>query len=248
MMTCPRKYVRAGRKWLEYFESIDCHKWIIALEHGRGGLEHWQIRFKARGLDSKEARKAFFDMWKVRVPEAHIEFTENWCDYERKEGCFVCSDDSRDVLGIRFGIPSKGQRELVWMARNQSDRQIDVWYDRTGNHGKSWLSIHLYEKGQALLVPRYCATAREISNFICSAYKGEGMVIIDIPRAGTIKRDLYEALEEIKDGVVSDPRYSGRTRNIRGVKVIVFTNKKLDEKQLSYDRWRLHGMTGVSYP
>lgn len=248
MMTCPRKYIKAGRKWLEYFEATDCHKWIIALEHGKGGLEHWQIRFKARGIDSKESKKAFFDWWKMRVPEVHIEFSENWCDYERKEGNFVCSDDNWSVLRIRFGQPSRGQRELLYIAESQTDRQVDVWYDPKGNHGKSWLSIHLFERGQGLLVPRYCASAREISNFICSTYRGQRYIIIDIPRAGKIKPELYEVMEEIKDGIVSDPRYVGRTRNVRGAKLLVFTNQKLDEKMLSRDRWRLHGMTGVSYP
>lgn len=68
------------------------------------------------------------------------------------------------------------------------------------------------------------------------------MVIVDIPRASKIRPELYEALEEIKDGLVSDPRYAGKTRNIRGAKLVVFTNTALDEKRLSKDRWRLHGV------
>lgn len=247
MMTCPRKYVRAGRKWLEYFESNDIHKWIIALEHGKNGLEHWQIRFKVRGCETKQGKQQFIEQWKFQCGQVHIEFSDQWCDYERKEGTFVCSDDTRSILGIRFGIPSKGQRELIWRTKNQNDREIDVYYDPMGCHGKTWTSLYLYERGRGLLVPRYCTTPREISNFICSAYRGQEYIIIDIPRAQKIKAELYETLEEIKDGIVYDPRYSGRTRNIRGSKILVFTNQKLDEKKLSYDRWRLHGMKGVSY-
>lgn len=250
MATVPYKYCKRGRTWLEYFEQQDCHKWIIALEHGKGGLKHWQLRFKVRGCDTKQGKDAYFKAWKFQFPTAHIEFTENWCDYERKEGNFVCSDDTRDILSIRYGQLRRVQREILWIARNQSDRQIDVWLDKKGNHGKTWLSIHLFERGQALLVPRYCTTSREISNFICSAYNGEEYIIIDIPRASKPKKELYETMEEIKDGVVSDPRYSGKTRNIRGSKLLVFTNIPLDEKALSYDRWRLHGLkeAGEPYP
>lgn len=242
MITCPRKYIKNGRKWLEYFQSIDCHKWIIALEHGRGGLAHWQIRFKGRNLETKDQKKEFFDYWKITKPEAHIEFSENWCDYERKEGRFVSSDDTKDILGVRFGTLRRTQRDIIEMARSQNDRQVDVWLDPKGNHGKSWLSLHLFENGKALLVPRYCSTAREISSYICSSYRGQEFVIIDIPRAGRISKELYEAIEEIKDGAVFDPRYHGQMRNIRGAKIMVFTNQKLDTKYLSMDRWRLHGI------
>lgn len=243
MATVPKKYVNEGRIWLNYFRSIDCHKWIIALEHGSTtGLAHWQLRWKMRGLDNGTSKTNYFNAFKAKFPQAHIEFTENWCDYERKEGNFVCSDDNAEILRIRFSPLLRSQREILEMARSQGDRQIDVYLDKRGNHGKSFLSIHLWEQGKALLVPRYCGTAREISNFICSSYAGQEYIIIDIPRSARIKPELYEAIEEIKDGVVSDPRYSGKTRNVRGAKLLIFTNTPLDEKKLSHDRWRLHGM------
>lgn len=244
MATVPKKYVKEGRTWLKYFRSMDCHKWIIALEHGNAGLVHWQLRYSVRNCDTKDSRQNYFDSFKRLFPEGHMEFTENWCDYERKEGFFVCSDDSNEVRSIRFGVPNKYQRQIVYDAKTQSNREIDVYLDKRGSHGKSWLSLYLYEKGLGLLIPRYCTTARALSQFICSAYNGQRYIIIDIPRAGVPKRDLYETIEEIKDGAVFDERYNGHMRNIRGCKVIVFTNHPLDKKMLSADRWRLHGMIG----
>lgn len=67
-------------------------------------------------------------------------------------------------------------------------------------------------------------------------------ICIDIVRAQPWTRDLYIALEVLKDGLVDDPRYHGKTINIRGTKVIVFTNIKCNTKYLTYDRWRLHGV------
>lgn len=244
MATVPKKYVPEGRTWLSYFQKQDCHKWIIALEHGAHGLVHWQLRWKQRNLETKEQRTSFFNQFKTYFPEAHIEFTENWCDYERKEGFFVCSDDNREILSVRFGTLNKLQRDIMEQIRNQGIREIDVYLDKKGNHGKSWLSVHLYERGQALVVPRYCNTARAISNYICSSYAGQPIIIIDIPRAGKINRDLYECMEEIKDGLVFDERYSGKCRNIRGVSLLVFTNQTLDTRMLSKDRWKLHGISG----
>lgn len=250
MATIPYKYVRAGHKWKDYFEANDIHKWQFGLERGKGGLRHWQLRFKPRGIETKEGRTNFFNAWKLQFPQAHIEFTENWSDYETKEGFYLTSDDRDDTIKIRFGACNKLQKSWVDWLHNQSDREIDVFYDRQGNHGKTWLGLHLWEKGQAYMVPRYACTAQTISAFICSTYRRHGwrpIIIIDIPRSAKINPNLYEAIEEIKDGLVQDPRYEAKETNIRGVKVMIFTNTKLDTKKLSKDRWRLHGV-GVSLP
>lgn len=241
MLTVPRKYILPGRKWLEFMEKQDCHKWIIALEHGKNGLEHWQIRYKVRNCDTKEQKRAYLEQFKKILPEAHVEFSENWCDYEKKEGNYITSEDNEAVRKIRFGILRPVQREILHTANSQDDRQIDVWYDPRGNHGKSWLSIHLFERGLAFLV--FSKTAEKASADICSGYTGQKYIIFDIPRSQKIPPDLYEQLERIKDGIVHDSRYANRDRNIRGAKIIVFTNQRLDTKRLSVDRWRLHGFS-----
>lgn len=94
-----------------------------------------------------------------------------------------------------------------------------------------------------MVVPRASTTAEKLSAFVCSAYNNEGLIIIDLPRARKPTKELYETIEEVKDGLVFDHRYNGKTRDVRGVKMIVFTNHKLDLNQLSRDRWRLHGVT-----
>lgn len=152
----------------------------------------------------------------------------------------MCSEDTKDTLKVRFAPLWRNQRTILSEVDTQGDREIDVYYDPRGNHGKSFLSIHLFERGQAFLV--FVKNSAQASADICSGYKGERYIILDIPRSQKIPNDLYETLERIKDGIVHDSRWENRTRNIRGVKLIVFTNKKLDTKKLSADRWRLHGV------
>lgn len=218
-------------------EALDCKKWIIGKERGKNGYEHWQIRVETSSGE-------FFERWSKVLPTSHIEkSTSDWTDtYERKEGCFWTHADTVEILKVRFGILNSAQKRIIQTARGQNDRQVDVWYDPKGNHGKTWLTIHLWERGEALVVPRSSTTAEKLSAFVCSAYNGEEFIIIDIPRSRKITGELYEAIEELKDGLVFDHRYSGKARNVRGAKVIIFTNVKLDEKKLSYDRWRLHGI------
>lgn len=220
-------------KLFEFFDKYDVHKWIIGAETGKNGYNHWQMRMATRFT---------FDQMKVIFPKAHIEECSDTWEYERKEGDFWTSEDTPEIRAIRFGEMNDRQKHIVETARSQNDRQVDVWYDPKGNNGKTWLTVHLWERGKALVVPRASCTAEKLSAFICSAYRGQEFIIIDIPRAGKIPAGLYECIEEVKDGLVFDHRYAGKARNIRGAKVIVFTNTKLDEKRLSFDRWRLHGI------
>lgn len=224
-------------------KAWDIKDWVVGLEIGKSGYKHYQIRFDLSGDFS-----TFFEWCKRNIPDMHIEkasATTYSTDYERKGGFFVCSRDNRDILRVRYGTLTRDQREILWTARNQNDRQVDVWLDPAGNHGKSFLTVHLWERGKALVVPRSATTPEKLSAFICSAYKGEEFIIIDIPRATKIPASIYECIEEVKDGLVFDHRYSGRARNVRGAKVIIFTNTPLDTKKLSKDRWRLHGIQGM---
>lgn len=235
ILTVPRLIPKRALKVM--LEKNDVKNWTIGFEEGNNGYRHYQIRLVS-------SNDNFFEWCKAHIPTAHVEkaSTERG-DYERKSGYFISSDDTNQIRQVRFGTPNKLQKKILQEVRTQNDREIDVFYDPTGNHGKTWLSVHLYERGKAMVIPRASTTPEKISAYVCSAYRGEDYIIIDIPRARKITAELYEAIEELKDGLVFDHRYSGHCRNVRGVKLIIFTNTKLDTKQLSHDRWRLHGIS-----
>lgn len=237
MVTAPARVHKRQLKIM--LEENDVKRYVVGRERGKGGYEHWQIRLQT-------SNRSFFDWMQANIPEAHCEQANDVWEYERKEGRFWCSEDTNEIRAVRFGQLTKAQKGIIQTLRSQNDRQVDVWYDPKGNHGKSWLSVHLYETGKALIVPRASTTSEKLSAFICSAWKGEQIIVIDIPRASKPTVALYETIEEIKDGLVFDHRYSGKTRNIRGTKIAVFTNHKLDLKQLSNDRWRLHSLSEIA--
>lgn len=239
MMTIPRTVHKRVLKIM--IAENDVKRWAIGFEEGKNGYKHYQVRLET-GNDR------FFSWCKEHIPTAHVEESKTWCDYERKSGCFIMWNDTDDIRAVRFGKPTPLQLQILRTVKSQNVRQVDVWYDHDGNHGKTWLSIHLWEKGNALLVPRGAINSSRVEGFIVDAYSKRwyDIIVIDIPRSGKIPSDIYECIEEIKDGIVSDWRYASRQINIRGVKVIVFTNQKLDTKKLSYDRWRLHGIASES--
>lgn len=237
MLTAPRQKV-SKRQVKLLLENFDVKKYIFAKETGKDGYEHWQIRIQISGDDER----IFFRLQEHFRDAAHIEKAQDVWEYERKEGRFWTSEDTTSVLKVRYGKLNANQLQILQKLQSQGDREIDVYLDPTGCHGKSWLSVHLWETGQALVVPRASTTAEKLSAFVCSSWKGEPIIIIDIPRATKCSTSLLETMEELKDGLVFDHRYSGHTRNVRGVKLLVFTNTKLPLDKLSKDRWRLNGI------
>lgn len=102
---------------------------------------------------------------------------------------------------------------------------------------------NLWETGQAHYIRNKTSADRIIAD-LCSKMEKERRpyVLIDIPRAAKVTDGLIEALESIKDGLLDDDRYSGTTINVRGVKVLVMTNNKIENlSKLSRDRIFVNG-------
>lgn len=219
---------------MEFFKAFDIHKYVFALEHGASGYKHWQVRFRVS--DSKA--NSMFQYLKTIIPQAHIEKSNTWCDYERKEGWFHDSRDTPEVIRQRYAPLYQWQREAVNQLKTQNNREIDVWYSKEGSKGKSHLCAHLYENGAVYV----CPEDDHIARTVCSAIKKRDEVktiVIDIPRNSKWSERMYTDLEHLKDGIIQDPRYETDTRNISGTKILVVTNTKPTINKLSADRWRI---------
>lgn len=162
-------------------------------------------------------------------------------DYERKEHNFVSWEDTTEVLKCRYGKLNALQHCILKLVSDQNDREVDVFLDKKGNSGKTWLSKHLWEKGDVYYVPRSVSGSGKISADCCLNCGQAKYIIIDVMRDKKFDSGFYAEIEELKDGLVSDVRWYGKQRNISGRKLIIFTNCPLDTKKLSADRWRLHG-------
>ncbi len=234
LLTVPRSVPKKALRIM--IEKNDSKKWIIGKERGSNGYEHWQIRIEASNPN-------FFEWCKIHIPTAHVEKAERGvdeCAYERKEGQFWSSADRPDVLRQRYGKLRPAQKRAIQALEATNDRQVVVWYDGGGNVGKSWLTGHLWETGQAYYVPPTVDTVKGMIQWVASCYMDGGYrpyVIIDIPRSWKWSDQLYTAIESIKDGLIYDTRYHARMINIRGVKVLVLTNTMPKIDKLSQDRW-----------
>lgn len=234
--------------WKEY----DGKKYIIGIEQGRTGYKHIQGRIKIsantdyelverirKGKVSRRKGSKMFD--RLSGLGYHVEKTEQWGDYESKDGYFISSDDTEEIRAQRFGDFTDEQKEVLRLLESNNDREVTVWYDETGGVGKSWLTGALWERHKAHQV-RMTTSAEGIIKDVCSKMDKERrpIVIVDIPRSGKWTPQIYEAIEVIKDGLIDDPRYSSTAINIKGVKVLVMCNTKPKLDKLSKDRWKFY--------
>ena len=181
-----------------------------------------------------------------KAPEAHVEEAndDEW-DYETKEGMFVASWDSEEALRVRFGVPRWYQYLLIDDLDQTNDRQVLVWVDEKGNQGKSWICKHMVSRKLAYYCPPYLKTIEGMIKWLADLVKQDRedgrppkkYVIIDIPRTWKWTKELYVAIEAIKDGLLADPRYGSTLEDISGSKVLVLTNTKPKVDTLSEDRW-----------
>lgn len=221
--------------WVDMLRTFDVKRWTIAKETGKGGYMHWQIRIACSG----KYEDWFTWMQKNSEGLLHMEESQSWSDYERKEGHYYTSEDTARIRKQRFGKLRWYQKAVLNVVRATNDREVVVWYDGIGNQGKSWLCSHLYETGQAnILNPM--GEARKLVQDVCSMYVNGGpdILVINIPRTWKWTKDLLVAIETIKDGLLSDPRYSNTTIN-RDLKLLICTNEKPHFDSLSADRWVL---------
>ena len=209
----------------------DVKRWTVGQEQGKGGYQHLQWR-------AETGDDLFFEHVKNLCPQSHIEKAEKWSNYEEKEGHYWRSFDRKENLEQRYGKLTARQEYILKRVLQENDRQVVVWYDKTGGVGKSWFTGALWERKIAHFTAESTATA--MVRDIASEVKSGGfrpIVIIDLPRNAKWTDDIYLAIERIKDGLIKDPRYESNGYNIRGVKVLVNTNERPKTPKLSADRW-----------
>lgn len=215
-------------------QELDAKRWIIARETGTSGYEHWQCRCSVSGNLGEWIRRQGLNWYFDTANEV-------W-DYEQKTGDYWCSWDSVQTRILRYGRLTPLQRTILRSVDSQSVRMVTIWIDPQGGNGKSWLFLHGILQGRVLPVPAYGISAKRLSGWLHSAYRGQPIIWIDIPRAQKIDTDLWSAIEEAKQ-IVYDWRYHSEWTITYGVKILVTCNNYLTKenyKALSKDRWDVH--------
>lgn len=238
MATIPRTEA-TKRKLKLFFESQDIHRWVYGREKGKGGYEHYQLRFEWLDEHSNDG----FTIFKDWFYSGHLEVakSEGW-EYEKSEGKYFSWDDNYPILRRRYGKFTPYQQVVFNLAKESNDRQIIVWVQPDGGSGKSFFTSALWERRLAHnILPSN--TAKGLIQDVASEVIENGkrpFITIDIPRTWKWTDELYFAIEKIKDGLIKDTRYHSRTVNIVGTAIIVLCNEAPKLSKLSSDRWVIY--------
>lgn len=229
--TCSKKEGWTREKIIAILEPIS-DRFCVGDEVGDSGYEHLQGRvvFKVGKDDSTVHNLMKGAHWS----KTHVRDFE----YCKKEGNFYCSWEKSISKWANIEL-RPWQKALVEDLDDQSDRQITVVIDRSGNHGKTWLAKFMVATHRAT----YCPPMQDAQDFMAFAMaKPDKAYIFDMPRSESVKqrKGMWSAIEQIKNGYLYDKRYQFRDMWIDPPKILVFTNDEPDMSELSTDRWRVY--------
>ncbi len=135
---------------------------------------------------------------------------------------------------------------IDWVKGVANDRDIRWIWNKAGNAGKSKLIKYLCFKDLAVKVP--LGTATQLKTAVCD--RGESSAfLVDLPRVSgnqESQRDLFSALEDIKNGFVETAMY-GKPRSLfmEPPHVVIFSNDLPDLRFASADRWKVYELADM---
>lgn len=232
---------------LEQFIKNECESGIFQPEIGEEGTPHLQTY-----LNFKNART--FTSIKKAFPRAHIEKVrnikayENYCKkQETKAGETFEFSKKRKRPATKDPLENKElkpwQQEIIDMIEIEPDERTIHWYvDKKGNGGKSSLAKHLYLKYKGDII---CVTgkASDIKYMIKQFLENEEnilkIIIFDFSRSQETFVS-YQAIEEVKNGLIFNTKYECGMIDFNPPHVIIFSNFEPEKEKLSLDRWNIH--------
>lgn len=244
----PKKQQNARMHWFFTFNNYDsedinilkkvfaevCYMYAFQEETGDNGTPHLQ------GIISlhKRARWTEFGLPK----EIHWEKPNNVKD------CYLyCTKEKTrtgDVFVKNYVIPYQFKLENLYDWQNDiidiikgkpHDRKVYWFWSESGNVGKSTFVKHLCMNYNAILLTK--GKYNDICNLIYKANMSiNNIVVFDLPRNNG-NAISYDAIESIKNGMITNMKYETGFSVFPPPHVIVFANDPPDESKLSKDRW-----------
>ena len=142
-----------------------------------------------------------------------------------------------------MGDPLLWQKEILQMMEKEPDDRTVTWIcQRAGNAGKSKLQKWLCWKKKAKRISM--GLAHQIKNAFCVSKARYKTYVMNIPRVvgkEEAQRELFSAIEEIKDGWVSAVMYGEEKECFfEPPHIFVFSNELPNLGLCSADRWQLY--------
>ena len=224
--------------------AVISKKFVFQLERGDLGTQHYQCLI---GLKHKERKSTL-----IKKLASILSIAETCISCEPKSGWdfapYCMKDDTRVAgpWGSEISDPPKlletskfypWQKKVYDMVTQTvpDDRTIHWYWDSCGATGKTLLCKKLCYENQAFL---FSGKASDISSRIVQLQKPPKICIANIPRQQE-QFVSYQAVECLKDGLVSTGKYEGGQRVFDSPHVVIFANFAPDRTKMSKDRWKV---------
>lgn len=131
-----------------------------------------------------------------------------------------------------------------WLMGEPDDRKIIWIFNREGNVGKTVLCKYLMTKHRVVLATG--GTCKDLACMLALHEKNnfdlneKFTFILNIAKETDVNKISYKALESIKDGLLSSPKYESCTMVFNNPHVVVFANNMPVVSKLSKDRWAIY--------
>lgn len=237
-----------GRRWCltlnnytdEEYETLrqefSKFPYVIGKEVGECGVPHLQcyVEWKTR-----------FSTLKKINNRLHIERAKGSKDDNVK----YCSKDSDYITNIIFKevIPepiepplelSKWMEKVIEIIRTPCDERTINWIiDGKGGSGKTKFCKYIIERFEDVFYFTG-GKATDITSQLLLVDNDPRLCLFDLPRTseGYVS---YNALEQVKNGLINSPKYKGGMKCFKTPTVIVFANWEPEFEKLSRDRWNI---------
>lgn len=163
--------------------------------------------------------------------------------YCSKEGNFISNMVIKKSAG-KFIEPEiielkDWQKDVIQIIDGDRDSRTINWIvDKTGNNGKTWLCKYILKSYNNCIYFRG-GKANDIASQVIKQEEFDPEIcLFDLPRScdGAVS---YNAMEQLKDGIVHTNKYEGGFKVFDSPHIVVFSNFEPDEEQLSVDRWNI---------
>lgn len=240
-------------------------KWIFQLERGAENKRlHYQgylnveqrtrdtalakvLREELEGVNVKPSSTAGLKALRTYCMKADTKVAGPWMDKEIKKDFNkeavekeLAYDPKDEDAWFFDGRIKPWQQGVVDYINGPTDQRKILWItDEKGSCGKTSLTkVLVYQDPDRRSVLSY-AKANDLLHMVVKDGP-RAVYIFDLTRAKEADlgiQDLYQSLEQVKNGMVVSGKYSGERLMFKRPKVVVFSNHKPVKEHMSYDRW-----------
>lgn len=218
-------------------------KWIIGEEVGAEGTPHLQgyVEFKNQTSWSTIKRLSTRAHWEKA--KGNQQQNVRYCSKEGNyQGNLEIVLDRKERLLAKYNevIWQPWQEEIILLAsEDPHPRKVYWFWEPNGNVGKSFLARYLHLKFSAIIAKgKTSDIAFQLKSWLDANPSEDApkFCLIDVPRTNgnTVN---YNAIEELKNGLLVSGKYESCACVFGAMHVIVFANTEPITYNLSQDRW-----------